>query len=564
MSEEYRVASSALVDRPSAIAGNLIEALPVALFAIDAGGHVHYRNAAAATLWGGGSGVGRLLAADGSLLPPDHHFGRGEEALAERADGTRVSVLCYGAGVDLGVRAGRGQVVLAVSLGDAEDVEARLVAASGQDPLTRLISRDRFQILADEALAAAQATGTRLAIMMIDIDDFKQINDMLGHGMGDSMLRRFSERLTDVVRGTDILARHGADEFALLLPDVDGMDDLREAITSIAERIREPFNVDGRLIDCRASIGAALYPRHGSTAEELMRHADIALNVAKGINRGGYRIFEPDMREGIEMRAAMVARARDALSRDRIHPFYQPKVALQTGKLAGFEALLRWRNARGGIQSPSAIQAAFEHPDVAGEISERMMRSVVADMRRWLDEGVDFGRIAINASSAEFLRDDLAERVLATLEVAGVPADRLELEVTETVFFGRGTDYVERALKTLSAAGVNIALDDFGTGFASLSHLKQFPVDVIKIDRGFVSNVEHNTDDAAIVGAVLRLGRQLGLTVVAEGIETIRQATQLASQGCEFGQGYLFAKAMPSRKLPDFIGDWSPRSFIRR
>ena len=251
----------------------------------------------------------------------------------------------------------------------------------------------------------------------------------------------------------------------------------------------------------------------------------------------------------------MIALARNALGGDRITPFYQPKVRLDDRSIYGFEALLRWRDDNDGIQLPATIGAAFENLELAAAISDRIVDQVIGDMRRWLDRGVPFGHVAVNAAAAEFRSDRFAESVLDRLAKAGVPPPHFHLEVTETVFLGRGAEYVERALKLLSEAGVGIALDDFGTGYASLRHLKQFPVDVIKIDRSFVQSMETDPEDAAIIEAVLNLGKSLKIEVVAEGIETVSHALRLQNMNCRYGQGFLFSQAVAADRVPRLIHD---------
>jgi EAL domain-containing protein (putative c-di-GMP-specific phosphodiesterase class I) len=249
----------------------------------------------------------------------------------------------------------------------------------------------------------------------------------------------------------------------------------------------------------------------------------------------------------------MLQLAREAIRCDRLLPYYQPKLDLESGSVIGFEALLRWRDPRGGIHLPSTVHAAFEDLDVAAAISDRMIERVIADMRVWLDRGTEFQHVAVNASAAEFRRDDFAERVLEQLRAASIPTSRFQLEVTETVFLGRGAESVHRALGLLSANGVQIALDDFGTGYASLRHLKDFPVDIIKIDRSFVRDMGTDPGDEAIIRAVINLGRSLGIKIVAEGIEKPVQADGLIELGCDFGQGFLFSKAVPASRVPGLV-----------
>src|SRR5690606_30812352 len=267
-------------------------------------------------------------------------------------------------------------------------------------------------------------------------------------------------------------------------------------------------------------------------------------------------LFEPHMRDNVQQRNSMVHLARAAIEDDRIVPYYQPKLDLKSRSLVGFEALLRWRNPRGRIGSPAALEAAFEDSDVAAQISDRMIERVICDMRGWLDRGIDFKSVAVNASAAEFRRDNFAERVLEQLRRAEIPTRCFQLEITETVFLGRGAEYVHRALALLNLRGVKIALDDFGTGYASLRHLKQFPVDIIKIDQSFVRDMGEDPGDEAIIIAVINLGRSLGIRVVAEGIENEDQARRLLELKCDIGQGYLFWKAVPAARVPTLVDRW--------
>jgi diguanylate cyclase (GGDEF)-like protein/PAS domain S-box-containing protein len=433
--------------------------------------------------------------------------------------------------------------------------EARVQWLAGHDPLTGLPNRRLFQDELSAKLAAASAAGTQVGLLLLDLDDFKEINDTLGHDAGDALLRHLADRLR-VLPGA-FVARLGGDEFAIVLPDVDGAPGAAAAMESVLAQLRDPFLHGGRALDCRASVGASLYPAHGCDPDSLLKSADIALYVAKSRGSATMALFEPAMRSAVQVRAAMVRTARAAADDDRIVPFYQPKVALSTGRIAGFEALLRWRDKR-GLRTPAPIVAAFEDPAVARALSDRMLEKVVGDMRGWLDAGLDFGHVAVNASPAEFRCGDLADRILGRLAAADIPPGRFEIEVTETVFLGRGADDVERALTQLSAAGVRIALDDFGTGYASLTHLKQFPVDIIKIDQSFIRDLEDDPYDAAIVRAVLNLGESLKITIVAEGVETSAQAAYLWAQGCGLGQGFLFGRPVAGAKLPKLIADWTP------
>ncbi|MFN3388979.1 MAG: EAL domain-containing protein [Allosphingosinicella sp.] len=433
-----------------------------------------------------------------------------------------------------------------------KEAEERAQWSANHDFLTKLPNRHRLQQRLDELLADPAAMKKGFALLLLDVDQFKAVNDNLGHDAGDALLCAIAERLTSAARD-DIVARLGGDEFAILLEDVAEPEQLSAAVERMMRQLAEPCAYQGKLIDCQASIGASIYPEHGREKAELLKHADIALYSAKATGRGCWKLYDPQLRAEMQKRQSMVGLARTALTDDLIVPHYQPKVDMRSGAVAGFEALLRWDHAERGVQSPATISAAFEDLTLATEISDRMIARVLADMSGWLDRGVAFGSVAINAAAAEFRRGDFAERLLERLHRCGIPPCLLQLEVTETVFLGRGAEHVERVLQTLSAAGLRIALDDFGTGYASLSHLKQFPVDLIKIDRSFVSGLQSDVDDRVIVDAVIRLGHSLGLDVVAEGIETAEQRDALLALGCAYGQGWLFGRPVPAASLAAIV-----------
>ncbi len=475
----------------------------------------------------------------------------------ERADDGRERWLTFnGWGTPGAERAPRRIILTVRDVTDEKTAEERIRWSASHDPLTRLANRALFQEKLDDAIAKAKQRDDAVGVLMLDLDHFKQINDSLGHDVGDALLKMFAERLRSVVRQRDTVARLGGDEFAIVVPRLHGKDELLRLSRSIQERMRAPFVHGGRVLDCRVSSGASMFPDHARSAREILKCADTALYAAKQAGRSTLAIFEPRMRDDLRRRVSMVQLARDAIDDDRVIPYYQPKLDLQTGRVNGFEALLRWRNAKGRICLPVALEAAFEDLEVAAAISDRMIDRVIADMRGWLDRGVAFRHVAVNAAAAEFRRDNFAERVLESLRRANIPTRCFQLEVTETVFLGRGAEYVHRALALLNAQGVKIALDDFGTGYASLRHLKQFPVDIIKIDQSFVRDMEIDPGDEAIVRAVINLGKSLGIHVVAEGIESTAHAERLQRLGCDFGQGFLFSKAVGANRVPPLVGKW--------
>jgi diguanylate cyclase (GGDEF)-like protein/PAS domain S-box-containing protein len=441
--------------------------------------------------------------------------------------------------------------------GTIEDIHDRKLAADAirwaaeHDGLTGVWNRGAFYKGLEVAIASAAAEGSDVALLLFDLDNFKQVNDQFGHDIGDALLRDVALRLTGAAEEPMMAGRLGGDEFALFLARPDPQQLAMSAKQAIAA-FERPFRHGEITYYCRSSIGLALYPAHGAEGETLRKNADLALYDAKVAGGGAVRTFRSELRLNMQARLSMLSVARHALERDRIIPFYQPKFDLRTDRVTGFEALLRWSHPGHGLQFPGAIAAAFDDPELAVAIGERMHERVIADIQVWLKSGLAFGQIAINASAAEFRSPDFAARLLERLARANVPASCIELEVTECVFLSHDAGHVRRIIAALSEAGVSIALDDFGTGFASLAHLKQFHVDVLKIDRSFVSQLPDDCD-GAIVRAIVGLGRSLGITTVAEGIETIAQRDQLLADGCDLGQGFLFSKAVPAADVPRLL-----------
>jgi diguanylate cyclase (GGDEF)-like protein/PAS domain S-box-containing protein len=430
--------------------------------------------------------------------------------------------------------------------------EQRIRWAATHDALTGLPNRSHFAEKLENAIARARKSGSQVALVLFDVDHLKQTNDTIGHDAGDRLLTIFAERLKTFYSDVGGIGRLGGDEFAIFLEHHDEARMLTVA-RAILQRLHAPFDHDGGTVDCQSTAGCSFLPKDAEDAADLLKCADIALYAGKADCRGSISIFDPAMRASLERRASMLRLARTALHDNRIVPFYQPKVRLQDERVVGFEALLRWRKTGEQVEAPGAIAAAFEDLSLASAIGERMLDFVCSDIVRWRAEGLDVGSVAFNLSPAEFRRDDLFGRVMSRLHRDRIPTSVLELEITESVFLGHDASAVARTLHAFHNEGVRIALDDFGTGFASLTHLQSFPVDVIKIDRSFVSDVAARPGNAAIVKAVIGLARDLDMDVVAEGIETRQQADHLRSQGCTFGQGFLFGRAMPRDAVTDFL-----------
>lgn len=445
-------------------------------------------------------------------------------------------------------------IVMSRDITRQKQVEDQVRWTASHDALTGLPNRSLFQARLDEITGDRKAG---FAILLLDVDDFKQVNDTLGHDAGDALLVTVGQRLRNALRPEDFVARLAGDEFAILLDGVRTEAGAVAAAEKLVERLREPWIYGGRVGDCRTSIGISVARKRDDNPTDLLKNADIALYAAKSEQRGGVAVFQPHMRAAMQKRSSKLSLARYAVQEGLIFPFYQPKVELESGRVVGLEALLRWRHPASGIQAPESIDAAFEDLELAQQLTDRILSQVIADMRGWLDAGIHFGHVAVNAAAADFKQNNFAELLLERLQTNSIPPSCFQLEVTETVFLGRGAEYVERALKTLSDSGVRIALDDFGTGYASLSHLKQFPVDVVKIDRSFLREVEQDAHNAAIIRTVVSLGSSLNLEVVAEGVETAEQAKHLMELGCKIAQGYLFGKAMPAAHVPKLVGSAS-------
>ena len=431
--------------------------------------------------------------------------------------------------------------------------EAHAAHLAFHDSLTGLPNRAQFQRRLDElTTTSGECAATDFSLILLDVDEFKLTNDTLGHDAGDAVLLAFADRLNRVVRSEDMVARLGGDEFALLLVGLNGEDGLEAFSRKLFEHLGEPCVHRGKHIQCHASMGASIY-RGADSAQDVLKHADLALYEAKTSGRGVFRLYDPAMWSSMHARRDMLSLAEEALEGSFIKPFYQPKVDLRTGEVVGFEALMRCCLPDGRVRGPDTIAAAFEESSLAAKLSDRMIDGVINDILTWQAAGLPFGHVAINAAAAELRRGDFADRLLTKLDHAGIPPEFIQIEVTESVLLGRGVAHVERTFNQLAERGIILALDDFGTGFASLTHLKQFPMKIIKIDRSFVRELQIDEGNGAIVDALVGLGKALGIEVVAEGIETDAQRDFLCALGCAIGQGYLFGAAVPAARVPDLL-----------
>ena len=448
-----------------------------------------------------------------------------------------------------------GYVATHEDITEALRATAQIEFLAFRDPLTGLPNRAAFQRAYDDAVAAAERGGEMFGLIMIDVDHFKDINDTLGHDAGDALLKALAGQLKRAFRHGDTVARLGGDEFAIVLRDLKSETDMTRPIEVLQGLLRAPIEHAGQSFTICASIGAAVHGDPDDDPTHLLKNADVALYQAKYDGRNRSVVFRPSMRTEVEKRVELLREVRLAIGQGEFELFYQPVVDLAANAVAGFEALMRWRHPEQGVLPPAAFMAAFEDNDLSLQLGEVAFEGALGQMRAWLDQGVEFGRVAINISSAQFRTGRLAEDIADKLERWNVPADRLTIEVTENVYMGWGAEVVSETVKRLHETGVLIALDDFGTGYASLANLRQFPIDRLKIDKSFVQN----SQDDAIVRAVINLGSSMGMKVVAEGVERPDQLATLTQYGCDQVQGYHFAKPMPATEVAGFIDAFSMR-----
>ncbi len=419
-----------------------------------------------------------------------------------------------------------------------------------RDPLTGLPNRVLFQARFSAAVEQARRQGEKVGLIMLDLDHFKDVNDTLGHDAGDALLLSVADRLVSTFRRTDTVARLGGDEFAVILPGVRGADDMERPTRLLMELLRNPLQHGGNSLTISVSVGAALYPQDDEDAGQLLKNADIAMYRAKDTGRNKIVAFRPEMRSEVEKRIHLLREVRAGVQAGEFVLYYQPLVDIaEPRRVTGLEALMRWRHPKRGLLLPGLFLAAFEDPECSLALGEVALDTAMRQMRDWMDQGVPFGRVAVNLSASQFRTGGVAETIMKKLEHWRVPPERLTVEVTENVYMGWGSEAVSDTVRTLHEHGVMIALDDFGTGYASLANLKQFPIDRLKIDRSFVQNRE----DAPIVRAVLSLGSSLGMKVVAEGVETDEQLKMLEVLGCDQAQGYYFARPMPAHDVAGFL-----------
>ncbi|WP_168204866.1 EAL domain-containing protein [Noviherbaspirillum sp. UKPF54] len=431
--------------------------------------------------------------------------------------------------------------------------EEKLAFLSHHDPLThlpnRVLLRDRF----DRAVVGATRARAGVAMLFLDLDNFKRVNDSLGHDVGDQLLLRMVDRLRTCIGDNDTISRHGGDEFVILLADVTDPAAVGRTAQTILEVAAEPFEIGEHVITTSFSIGISLYPSDGGDFDTLLKHADVALYHSKDSGRDTYHFFANTMNVDALARMQLHSNLRKAVKNGEFLLHYQPQIDIASGRIAGAEALVRWQRPDEGLVAPGRFIPLAEETGLIVQIGEWVLNEACRQAKAWMDGGMPSLVMAVNLSAQQFKRGDIVSTVARALEQSGLPAGFLELELTESILL-QDTGEVMETLHSLKKLGVHLSIDDFGTGYSSLSYLKRLAVDKLKIDQSFVRDLAEDADDAAIVKAVIQLGHALQLSVIAEGVETEDQLAFLQKYGCDQAQGYLIARALPAGEFVGFAG----------
>jgi len=436
-------------------------------------------------------------------------------------------------------------------IADRKAYEEQLRHLATHDELTGLANRVLLLDRLEQAIHYAQRSRRLVAVLLLDLDRFKVLNDSLGHSVGDELLAGTAQRLRAVVREMDSVARLGGDEFAILLGELAEENDAGPVARKVLEQLSRPYQLGDREITVTASLGISLYPRDGGDGETLLRNADVAMYRAK--EEGGcFRFFAPEMNLRIMETLEMEADLRRALERGELCLYYQPKVALATGRISGAEALLRWRHPERGMVAPGTFIPLAEETGLILPIGEWVIGEVCAQLRRWRDEGVPVVPVAANLSARQFRREDLADSVRRFLQERDLEPELLEMELTESMIM-RDPQAAAATMRQFKDLGVSLALDDFGTGYSSLNYLRRFPVDSLKIDRSFIGDAADDPSAAAVVTSIVAIAHSLGLQAVAEGVETRRQLDFLRQCGCDSFQGFYFSRPLPAGEFASLV-----------
>ncbi len=464
------------------------------------------------------------------------------ELWAKRADGTLFPASVSVSTVRAAAGAIESRIFLFADISQRIAYERQIHYQARYDALTRLVNRNSATRFLEQAMHEARTSGLRLALLFLDVDRFKDVNDSLGHSAGDDLLQQLARRLSSCVRVSDIVGRLGGDEFVVVLPALSSMEAIESCVEKLLYAFAEPFTVGDQLLHVSCSIGIAVFPDDATTIDALMSHADMAMYDAK-TSGGGWSYFNGDMRNQYAARVTIANELRRALDQRRFRLAYQPKVDATTDLIIGAEALVRCRTAAGVELSPADFIPIAERTGMIGAIGDWVLYETCAQIKRWRDAGIAVPPISINISASQFRDAVLTKKIGAALAAAGLPASALEIEVTESMM---AADAVRATavLAEINGMGIHIAIDDFGTGYSSFAYLKRFPIDTVKIDRAFIQGLPDDEKDGAIVSSLIGLGSHLGFEVLAEGVETAAQRDFLVARGCRLIQGYFYARPL--------------------
>jgi diguanylate cyclase (GGDEF)-like protein len=434
----------------------------------------------------------------------------------------------------------------------ARAMSVQMTHSAQHDVVTSLPNRLLLNDRISQAIALARRQNRPLAVIFLDLDRFKYINDSLGHAVGDKLLQSVARRLLASVRGSDTVSRQGGDEFVILLSEITYPEDAATSAKKLLLSLSAFHFIAGQDLHIDGSIGISVYPEDGEDAETLIKNADTAMYHAKENGRNNFQFFKPEMNRKAVERQSLEGSLRHALEREEFLLHYQPKVNLDTGEITGVEALIRWQHPDRGLVPPAQFVPIAEDCGLIVQIGRWVLRETCRQARAWQDAGLPLVPFAVNVSAVEFRDKDFVEGVRAILSETGLEARYLELELTERVLM-EDAESTTSVLQQLKMMGVQLAVDDFGTGYSSLSYLQQFPIDVLKIDQSFVHRITIDPDDSSIVSAIIHMGKSLKHLVVAEGIETQEQRAYLQTQRCTEGQGYLFSRPLAAAQFANLL-----------
>jgi diguanylate cyclase (GGDEF)-like protein len=432
----------------------------------------------------------------------------------------------------------RGSIWIFEDVTQRRITEEQLRRMANYDVLTELPNRSLFHDRLRHAIQHARRREQKLALLFLDLDHFKHINDSLGHSAGDELLCDVARRLSQCIRQDDTVARLGGDEFTIILETIDDTDAAALVAQKIIDVLASPCTLEGHEINISPSIGISIYPDDGTELDGLLRSADAAMYHAKACGRNTYQFYSDELNAAASERVKLMSSLRKALDQDAFSLVYQPLVRIGDDRILGFEALLRWQHPEWGVVTPDRFIPLLEETGLIVPVGLWVLRKACSDCRDLFGEDI---KLSVNLSGRQFRDAGLPQQIAAILEDTGMAADRLELEITETVLMS-DTENAVQAMDRLHELGVRLSIDDFGTGYSSLAYLKRFPIDTVKVDRSFIRDISTDADDAAIVEAILAMTRRLGLETIAEGVETNEQLAFLRRNQCDYAQGFLFSR----------------------